>query len=212
MSSESPLPKWRSFANSSPGRSHGRRSSFFEPFNNIPGMGILTFSFLVGLIFYTAVLSPQGPLSLSSSESNRVSRPYTSPILHSASNKSTPANYASSSPPYEESDETSSPQSDALSLKQIRDIVGTTRGFFARYYSLDLGWNNVSIHANLIRVELIKSQKKMQYILESSLLEANLLNRTLIIPTYVYARACEYHMYVCLFHTCGFISTHLRAQ
>ena len=48
----------------------------------------------------------------------------------------------------------------------------------------------------------------MQYILEASLHQASLLNRTLIIPTYVYARACEYHMYVffVLFHTsCGFI-------
>ena len=36
----------------------------------------------------------------------------------------------------------------------------------------------------------------MQYILEAALLQANLLNRTLVIPSFVYARACEYHMYV----------------
>ena len=156
MSSESSLPKWHPSTKSSPGRSHGRRNSFFEPFNNFPGMGILTFSsFLVGLIFYTAVLSPQGPLLLNSSGSHGLSRPYTSPTLNLGSNKSTPTNHASSSPPYDESDEAASSQSDVLSLKQIRDIVGTTRGFFARYYSLDLGWNNVSKGANLIQAALI---------------------------------------------------------
>ena len=36
----------------------------------------------------------------------------------------------------------------------------------------------------------------MQYILDASLLQARLLNRTLVIPSFVYARACEYHMYV----------------
>ena len=36
----------------------------------------------------------------------------------------------------------------------------------------------------------------MQYILDAALLQASLLNRTLIIPSFVYARACEYHMYV----------------
>ena len=36
----------------------------------------------------------------------------------------------------------------------------------------------------------------MQYILNSAVLQANLLNRTLVIPSFVYARACEYHMYV----------------
>jgi len=36
----------------------------------------------------------------------------------------------------------------------------------------------------------------MQYILDAALLQANLLNRTLVIPSFVYARACEYHMYV----------------
>ena len=39
----------------------------------------------------------------------------------------------------------------------------------------------------------------MQYILDAALLQANLLNRTLVIPSFVYARACEYHMYVFLF-------------
>ena len=55
----------------------------------------------------------------------------------------------------------------------------------------------------------------MQYILNAGLLQANLLNRTLIIPSFVYARACEYHMYVFLFlfHTSyGFIATRHREQ
>ena len=53
----------------------------------------------------------------------------------------------------------------------------------------------------------------MQYILNAALLKANLLNRTLVIPSFVYARACEYHMYVFFFHTsCGFIATRHREQ
>ncbi len=39
----------------------------------------------------------------------------------------------------------------------------------------------------------------MQYILDAALLQANLLNRTLVIPSFVYARACEYHTYVFFF-------------
>ncbi len=39
----------------------------------------------------------------------------------------------------------SSPVSDVLTLEQIRDIVAPTRGFFSRDYSLNLGWNNVSV-------------------------------------------------------------------
>jgi hypothetical protein len=55
----------------------------------------------------------------------------------------------------------------------------------------------------------------MQYILDAALLQANLLNRTLVLPSFVYARACEYHMYVIihLFLTsCGFIATRHRDQ
>ena len=188
------LPEWHPPTKSS----QGRRNSFFHPFNNLPGMGILTFSsFLIGLIFYTAVLSPQGPRFLNSPESYGpgLSRPHASPTQYLRYNKSTPANHASSSP---ELDEAPSPFSDVLSLEQIRDIVGTTRGFYARYFSLYLGWNNVSIRRNLIRAELM-IQKKMQYILEASLHQASLLNRALVIPTFVYARACEYHMYVFFF-------------
>jgi hypothetical protein len=36
----------------------------------------------------------------------------------------------------------------------------------------------------------------MRYILDAAVLQAQLLNRTLIIPSFVYARACQYNMYV----------------
>ena len=38
-----------------------------------------------------------------------------------------------------------SPISDFLTVEQIRDYVAPSRGFFARDYSLGLGWNNVSV-------------------------------------------------------------------
>jgi hypothetical protein len=37
----------------------------------------------------------------------------------------------------------------------------------------------------------------MRFIIEAALLQAELLDRTLVIPSFVYARACEYNMYVC---------------
>jgi hypothetical protein len=49
--------------------------------------------------------------------------------------------------------------------------------------------------------------KKMQYILDAALLQANLLNRTLVIPSFVYARACEYHMYVFFCFTSAVVSS-----
>ncbi|KAF8274078.1 hypothetical protein EI94DRAFT_1776054 [Lactarius quietus] len=72
-----------------------------------------------------------------------------------------------------------SPVSDVLTLEQIRDVVARTRGFFSRDYSLGLGWNN------------------MRYIIEASLHQAELLNRTLVVPSFIYARACEYNISVC---------------
>jgi len=53
------------------------------------------------------------------------------------------------------SDEAPSSPSDVLSLEQIRDIVATTQGFLSRDYSLNLGWNNVSLLGNPTRAELI---------------------------------------------------------
>ncbi|KAG1735593.1 uncharacterized protein EDB91DRAFT_1056235 [Suillus paluster] len=58
-------------------------------------------------------------------------------------------------------------------------MVSRTKGFYARDYSLWLGWNN------------------MRYIIEAAVLHGRILNRTTIIPTYVYARACEFDVSVC---------------
>ncbi|KAH7919731.1 hypothetical protein BV22DRAFT_1022492 [Leucogyrophana mollusca] len=66
-----------------------------------------------------------------------------------------------------------------LDLSALRDISSKANGFYARDYSLWLGWNN------------------MRYIIEASLLHGRLLNRTVIIPSFVYARACEYDIAVC---------------
>jgi hypothetical protein len=39
----------------------------------------------------------------------------------------------------------------------------------------------------------------MRYIIDAAILQAELLNRTLVIPSFVYARACEYNVYVIVF-------------
>ncbi|KAG2144156.1 uncharacterized protein EDB93DRAFT_1241314 [Suillus bovinus] len=57
--------------------------------------------------------------------------------------------------------------------------VSQTKGFYARDYSLWLGWNN------------------MRYIIEAAVLHGRILNRTTIIPSDVYARACEFDNSVC---------------
>lgn len=115
MSFESSLSQSHSFTKSSHER---RRKGFFYYFNNIPGIGIFfCSSFLVGLIFYSAILSPHGP---SSSESYGLTQLDTSPAQYLISNKSTPTNQALSSPT---SDEGPSSFTDVLSLEQIRDIV-----------------------------------------------------------------------------------------
>ncbi|CEL57748.1 hypothetical protein RSOLAG1IB_02492 [Rhizoctonia solani AG-1 IB] len=64
-------------------------------------------------------------------------------------------------------------------MDQIREMVGRTKGYYGRDYSLGLGWNNV------------------RYIFEASLLHAQLLNRTLVLPSFVYARACEWDIQLC---------------
>ncbi|KAG6331977.1 hypothetical protein ID866_7110 [Astraeus odoratus] len=69
---------------------------------------------------------------------------------------------------------TPSVDSDELDLEALRAIVTRTRGYYARDYSMTLGWNN------------------MRYIIETALHHGALLNRTVIIPSFVYARACEY--------------------
>ncbi|QRV76198.1 O-FucT domain protein [Ceratobasidium sp. AG-Ba] len=64
-------------------------------------------------------------------------------------------------------------------LDQLREMVSHTKGYYGRDYSLGLGWNNV------------------RYIFEASLLHARLLNRTLVLPSFVYARACEWEINAC---------------
>ncbi|KAF8329077.1 uncharacterized protein EI90DRAFT_2924656 [Cantharellus anzutake] len=71
------------------------------------------------------------------------------------------------------------PGEDTCTLEGIREMVSKTKGYYARDYPLGLGWNN------------------MRYIMEASLLHASLLNRTLIIPSFVYARACEHEISIC---------------
>ncbi|KAF8320288.1 hypothetical protein DL93DRAFT_2073797 [Clavulina sp. PMI_390] len=68
---------------------------------------------------------------------------------------------------------------DEWTMDKIRTMVEGTKGYYVRDWSLGLGWNN------------------MRYIIETSLLHANLLNRTLVLPSFVYARACEWNITVC---------------
>ncbi|EJT97464.1 hypothetical protein DACRYDRAFT_119543 [Dacryopinax primogenitus] len=64
-------------------------------------------------------------------------------------------------------------------LAEVRQIVEQTQGFFVRDWSLWLGWNN------------------MKYIIETSLNQAQLLNRTLVLPSFVYLRSCDFPLEVC---------------
>ncbi|KAG1803473.1 uncharacterized protein BJ212DRAFT_1486964 [Suillus subaureus] len=82
----------------------------------------------------------------------------------------------SQSPSNITSEQGGSPEVDP-ELDALRHIVSQTKGFYARDYSLWLGWNN------------------MRYIIEAAVLHGRILNRTTIIPSYVYARACEFDKY-----------------
>ncbi|KAG9311639.1 hypothetical protein JVU11DRAFT_7873 [Chiua virens] len=64
-------------------------------------------------------------------------------------------------------------------FKYLTNMVSKTNGFYARDYSLWLGWNN------------------MRYIIETAVLHGRILNRTTIIPSFVYARACEFDLATC---------------
>lgn len=81
-----------------------------------------------------------------------------------------------------------------LSAGELRDMVHGTKGYLARDWSLALGWNNVRIACGM---PYRLTPWQMRYIIEAAVLDADLLNRTLVLPSFVYARACEYHMYVC---------------
>ncbi|KIM22745.1 hypothetical protein M408DRAFT_281150 [Serendipita vermifera MAFF 305830] len=61
-------------------------------------------------------------------------------------------------------------------LDELRAMVAKTKGYYARDWSLGLGWNN------------------MRYIVEAALQHAELLNRTLVLPSFVYARACQFDL------------------
>ncbi|QRW05104.1 O-FucT domain protein [Ceratobasidium sp. AG-Ba] len=74
-------------------------------------------------------------------------------------------------------------EADRWALSDLKEIVSRTKGYYARDYSLNLGWNN------------------MRFIIETGLLHAHLLNRTLVIPSFVYARACEFEVHACAAYT-----------
>ena len=87
--------------------------------------------------------------------------------------------------------------SDVLTVEQIRDIVASTRGFFSRDYCLNLGWNNVSVSL-WHQISATYDFGQVRYIIESALLQAELLNRTLVLPSFINARGCVYDKYVTL--------------
>jgi hypothetical protein len=76
-------------------------------------------------------------------------------------------------------------------LQELRSIVARSNGYYARDYSLHLGWNNVSPPHSTPRPHP-SSSPQMRYIIETALLHGVLLNRTVILPSFVYARSCEY--------------------
>lgn len=76
------------------------------------------------------------------------------------------------------SSHSSSPTAE-LDVQALQEMVAHTNGFYARDYSLWLGWNN------------------MRYIIETALAHGRILNRTTVIPSFVYARACEFNIHTC---------------
>jgi len=82
--------------------------------------------------------------------------------------------------------------SDDLDLEALRSLTAGTRGYYARDYSVGLGWNNVS-HSPCQRVRVsVLTSLQMRYIIETALYHGSLLNRTVIIPSFTYARSCEF--------------------
>ncbi|KAH0830351.1 hypothetical protein J3R83DRAFT_1745 [Lanmaoa asiatica] len=84
---------------------------------------------------------------------------------------------------------------DDFDLKALHSMVTGTRGYYARDYSMGLGWNNVSHFASHRLFALIHLQ--MRYIIETAIHHGSLLNRTVIIPSYIYARSCEFQNAIC---------------
>ena len=87
----------------------------------------------------------------------------------------------------------SPPLESELELQNIQVMVARTNGFYARDYSLWLGWNNVCVtkYTNLLHFTMFL---QMRYIIETAIAHGRILNRTAIIPSFVYARACEFEM------------------
>ncbi|KAI9512605.1 hypothetical protein F5148DRAFT_1373098 [Russula earlei] len=163
------------------GRSSRRLKAFLHPNGSLrTGLYICAFLFTC-LIFYATFLSPDGSLWRRPSDWRLPQHESVVSISSSLNHPtpSTPLHAPTPIIPTEASPSSPSPPSDLLTLEQIRDTVAPTRGFFSRDYSLGLGWNN------------------MRYIIEAAVLQAELLNRTLVIPSFVYARACEYNLTVC---------------
>lgn len=81
------------------------------------------------------------------------------------------------------------------SFERLQEAVKATKGYYSRDYSLWLGWNNVSRRLIfIIEPNTHSLLNQMRYIIEAGMLQASLLNRTLVIPSFVYARACEHDM------------------
>jgi hypothetical protein len=130
----------------SQGRTFRRCRAFFR-INGILGIGVFLGAFVfASLVLYVTIISPnrsffRGPPRIHPElvdPGSRLSFPSPSLSLTTSSilDNAPPASpTTTSSPP---------PEAEALTLEQIRDIVGRTRGFFSRDYSLGLGWNNVS--------------------------------------------------------------------
>jgi hypothetical protein len=136
----------------SQGRSFRRWRNIFRS-NGTLGIGILFSTLLfASLILYTTIISPRGsllprPFKWHESHPNPhglvlPSPKFTFPSPSLSLSTSTILDKASLPSPSPSPPPPS--ESDVLTLEQIRDIVGRTRGFFSRDYSLGLGWNNVS--------------------------------------------------------------------
>jgi hypothetical protein len=143
------LPLWHSPSSPSlHGRPFRQCGAFFCFRNGVLGTAIFSAISLVGLVCYVTLLTPRGHLLFRPPEWNGPSQHpnsvYTSTSLSpSASPSPTPsAATPSFRPP--------SLIADELTLKQIRDIVTLTRGFYSRDYSVHLGWNNVGVRGSQI--------------------------------------------------------------
>jgi hypothetical protein len=138
------------------GRPLRRLRSFFRANGRFRTSVVLGVFILASLFLYSTFLSPhESPWRRPSSWHPRPTYPspyadldepiIVAPIPSPTLSPSTPpaAVATPSSPP--PSSPLRAPESDVLTLEQIRDIVTPTRGFFTRDYSLGLGWNNVSL-------------------------------------------------------------------